>query len=315
MKKDSKIYIAGHQGMVGSSIYRLLKAKGYSNIVVRTSKELDLRNQTKVQDFFAQEQPEYVFLAAAKVGGILANSSYPAEFLYDNVMIEFNVMHAAYLYKVKKLLFLGSSCIYPKFASQPMKESELLSGYLEETNQSYALAKIAGIQFCNDYRKQYGVDFISIMPTNLYGYGDNFDSKSSHVLPALIDRFHQAKVNNEKEVLVWGSGLPLREFLFVDDLAEASLYMMEHYSDLGHVNIGSGQEISIKELANTISKVVGYQGKILFDSSKPDGTPRKLLDTSLANSLGWKSKTSLLDGIQMTYQWYLDSLNELRRIR
>jgi GDP-L-fucose synthase len=230
-------------------------------------------------------------------------------------MIEANVIHTAYKYNVKKLIFLGSSCIYPKFANQPMKESELLSGYLEETNQAYALAKIIGIQFCNDYRKQYGVDFISLMPTNLYGYGDNFDPKSSHVLPALMDRFYQAKLNGDKEVVVWGTGNPLREFLFVDDLADAALYMMKHYSDSGHINIGSGQEISIKELAYAISQVVDYQGDIVFDSTKPDGTPKKLLDTTKANSLGWKAQTILLDGIQKTYDWYLDNLSGLRRFR
>jgi GDP-L-fucose synthase len=315
MNKDAKIYIAGHQGMVGSSIHRLLLSEGYNNIVIRSSKELDLRVQTDVSRFFEQEKPEYVFLAAAKVGGILANATYPATFLYDNVMIEFNVMQAAYENKVKKLLFLGSSCIYPKFATQPLKESELLSGYLEETNQSYALAKIVGIQFCNDYRKQYGVDFISLMPTNLYGQHDNFDAKSSHVLPALIDRFHHAKEHGDEEVVVWGTGSPLREFLFVDDLASASLFMMKHYSESGHINIGSGEEVSIKELAKLISKVVGYEGAIVFDHTKPDGTPRKLLDVSKATTLGWTASTSLKTGIEKTYEWYLNHGSQLRRVQ
>ena len=314
MEKNAKIYIAGHQGMVGSSIHRSLLSEGYNNIVVRSSKELDLRIQSDVKRFFEQEKPVYVFLAAAKVGGILANATYPASFLYDNVMIEFNVMQAAFENKVKKLLFLGSSCIYPKFANQPLKESELLNGYLEETNQSYALAKIIGIQFCNDYRKQYGADFISLMPTNLYGLHDNFDATSSHVLPALIDRFHHAKVRGDKEVVVWGTGSPLREFLFVDDLANASLFMMKHYSESGHINIGSGEEVSIKELAEFISNAVGYEGKIVFDHTKPDGTPRKLLDVSKASSLGWNASTSLEKGIQQTYEWYLTHLSEVRRI-
>jgi GDP-L-fucose synthase len=315
MNKDAKIYIAGHQGMVGSSIHRLLLSEGYNNIVIRSSKELDLRVQTDVSRFFEQEKPEYVFLAAAKVGGILANATYPATFLYDNVMIEFNVMQAAYENKVKKLLFLGSSCIYPKFANQPLKESELLSGYLEETNQSYALAKIVGIQFCNDYRKQYGVDFISLMPTNLYGQHDNFDAKSSHVLPALIDRFHHAKEHGDEEVVVWGTGSPLREFLFVDDLASASLFVMKHYSESGHINIGSGEEVSIKELAELISKVIGYEGAIVFDHTKPDGTPRKLLDVSKATALGWTASTSLKTGIEKTYEWYLNHGSQLRRVQ
>jgi GDP-L-fucose synthase len=315
MNKDAKIYIAGHQGMVGSSIHRLLLSEGYNNIVIRSSKELDLRVQTDVSRFFEQEKPEYVFLAAAKVGGILANATYPATFLYDNVMIEFNVMQAVYENKVKKLLFLGSSCIYPKFANQPLKESELLSGYLEDTNQSYALAKIVGIQFCNDYRKQYGVDFISLMPTNLFGQHDNFDAKSSHVLPALIDRFHHAKEHGDEEVVVWGTGSPLREFLFVDDLASASLFMMKHYSESGHINIGSGEEVSIKELAKLISKVVGYEGTIVFDHTKPDGTPRKLLDVSKATTLGWTASTSLKTGIEKTYEWYLNHGSQLRRVQ
>jgi GDP-L-fucose synthase len=313
MHQQSKIYIAGHNGMVGSSIHRLLLSLGYTNVITRSSKELDLRNQASVDRFFESESPEYVFLAAAKVGGILANSSFPAEFIYDNLMIETNVIHSAYKHQVKKLLFLGSSCIYPKHADQPMKEEALLSGYLEPTNQAYAISKIAGIQLCNDYRKQYGVDFISLMPTNLYGYGDNFSSKSSHVLPALIDRIHQAKTNNDKSVLVWGSGSPLREFLFVDDLAEASLFMMKHYSEIGHINIGSGEECSIKELALMISKIVGFEGSIEFDRTKPDGTPRKLLDVQKATKLGWTASVRLEEGIQRTYNWYLAHQDELRK--
>lgn len=313
MKQNSKIYVAGHNGMVGSSIHRLLLSLGYSNVVTRTSKELDLRNQADVNEFFVMEKPEYVFLAAAKVGGILANSTYPAEFLYDNLMIETNIIHSAYLQGVKKLLFLGSSCIYPKFASQPIKEEALLSGYLEQTNQAYAISKIAGIQLCNDYRKQYGVDFISLMPSNLYGYGDNFTANTSHVLPALIDRIHHAKLKHDKSVVVWGTGTPLREFLFVDDLAQASLFMMENYSQTGHVNIGSGEECSIKDLALMISKVIGFNGTIEFDTSKPDGTPRKLLDVKKAKALGWNSSIKLEEGIEKTYQWYLTHQNDLRK--
>lgn len=313
MELNSKIYIAGHNGMVGSSIHRLLLSLGYVNIITRTSSELDLRIQSAVNEFFIKEKPEYVFLAAAKVGGILANSTLSAEFIYDNLMIELNIIHSSYVHRVKKLLFLGSSCIYPKHADQPMKEEALLSGYLEPTNQAYAISKIAGIQLCNDYRKQYGVDFISLMPTNLYGYGDNFSSNTSHVLPALIDRFHHAKLNNEKSVVVWGTGSPLREFLFVDDLAEASLFMMKHYSQSGHVNIGSGEECSIKDLAIMVSDIVGYKGTIEFDSSKPDGTPRKLLDVQKATNLGWTSSMKLDDGILKTYQWYLNHLDQLRK--
>jgi GDP-L-fucose synthase len=312
MKKNSKIYIAGHQGMVGSSIFRLLQSKGYKNIIVKTSKELDLRDQAMVYNFFMLEKPEYVFLAAAKVGGIIANSSYPANFLYDNVLIEFNVMHSAYLSNVKKLLFLGSSCIYPKLAAQPIKETELLNGYLEETNQSYALAKIVGIQFCNDYRMQYGCDFISLMPTNTYGYGDNFNADSSHVIPALISKFFNAKLNREPSLNVMGTGNPLREFMFVDDLASAALFMMKKYSDCGHINIGSGEEVSIKTLAEMIAQIVGFKGEIRFDGSKPDGTPRKLLDLSKALSMGWNPETMLYEGLKKTYDWYLKNLEELR---
>jgi len=310
MQKNAKVYVAGHHGMVGSSIVRLLKKEGYTNIVTRTSAELDLREQQAVNSFFQQEKPEYVFLAAAKVGGILANSTYPAEFLYDNLMIEANVIHFAYVYKVKKLLFLGSSCIYPKMANQPIKEEELLNGFLEPTNQPYALAKIMGIQMCNDYRKQYGVDFISLMPSNLYGYNDNFDPLTSHVLAALIQRFHEAKANKYGEVLVWGSGEPYREFLFVDDLADAALYMMKHFSEEGHVNIGTGQDISIRNLAKLISEIIGFDGVIEFDKTKPDGTPKKLLDVAKASDLGWNYLVGLEQGIRLTYQWYLTSLDK-----
>lgn len=312
MKKDAKIYVAGHQGMVGSSIHRLLLSEGYQNIIVQPSNALDLRQQSDVRAFFSQEKPDYVFLAAAKVGGILANATFPADFLYDNVMIEFNVMQAAYDNKVEKLLFLGSSCAYPKWAAQPLTESDLLGGYLEETNEAYALAKIVGIQFCNAYRMQYGVDFISLMPTNLYGYQDNFEAESAHVLPALIDRFHQAKERGDQVVVIWGSGRPLREFLFVDDLAHAALHMMKHYSARGHVNIGSGREISIKNLAFMIAKIVGFEGSITFDNSKPDGTPRKLLDVTQAAYLGWRASTSLEAGIQKTYEWYVSNVYNMK---
>lgn len=313
MELNSKIYIAGHNGMVGSSIQRLLLSLGYSNIVTRTSNELDLRNQSAVNEFFNSEKPEYVFLAAAKVGGILANSYYPAAHIYDNLMIESNVIHASHKNNVKKLLFLGSSCIYPKHAKQPLKETYLLNGYLGSEHQSYAIAKIAGIQLCNDYRKQYNSDFISLMPCNLYGFGDNFSNNISHVFPALIDRIHHAKVNNDKSVVVWGTGTPLREFLFVDDLAEASLFMMINYSATGHVNIGSGEECSIRELAILISKIIGFEGLIEFDRSKPDGTPRKLLDVQKATNLGWTASVSLEEGIKRTYEWYLLHQEKLRK--
>ena len=306
MKPTSKIYVAGHNGMVGSAIVRQLDKLGFKNLILKSSKELDLRNQKDVEEFFHLERPEYVFLAAAKVGGILANSQYPALFLHDNLVIQSNVIDSSHKYGVKKLLFLGSSCIYPKYAEQPITEDQLLSGYLEPTNQPYAIAKITGIEYCNTYRRQYGDDFISIMPTNLYGMNDNFDINGSHVLPALIRRFHEATENNLSEVVVWGSGNPKREFLYVDDLAEASIHMMENYSDVGHVNIGTGQDVSVRELAEMISEVVGFQGNIVFDRSKPDGTPRKLLNVAKATGLGWSYKTALLDGINKTYQWYLD---------
>ena len=307
MEKGSKIYLAGHRGLVGSALKRNLESKGYSNLIFRTHKELDLTDQRAVNEFFAQEKPEYVFLAAAKVGGILANSSYPAEFIYENLMIEANIIHAAYNNCVKKLLFLGSSCIYPKLAPQPLKEEYLLSGSLEETNEAYAIAKITGIRLCKHYNQQYGTNFISVMPTNLYGPNDNFDLETSHVMPALIRKFHEAKVNNEPEVVVWGTGKPLREFMHVDDMADACAYLMENfdYSEIGEfVNIGVGKDITIRELAELIKGVVGFGGEIRYNTSKPDGTPQKLLDVTRLNGLGWKAKISLKDGIRKTYEWY-----------
>ncbi len=304
MKLDSKIYIAGHRGMVGSAIVRELQLRGFSNLVFKTSQELDLRNQSSVDNFFTQNKPEYVFLAAAKVGGILANNTYPAEFIYDNLMIEANIIHASFLNKVSKLLFLGSSCIYPKFAQQPISEKELLNGYLEPTNEAYAIAKIAGIELCKFYRKQYGCDFISAMPTNLYGINDNFDLNGSHVLPALIRKFHEAKINNSPSVVMWGTGNPKREFLYVDDLAQACFHLMENYSSDEHINVGSGEDIAIKELALIIKKVVGYKGEIVHDLTKPDGTPRKLLDVTKLNKSGWRAKTTLKEGIEKVYKWY-----------
>ena len=301
MDKSAKIYIAGHRGMVGSAIRRKLQEEGFQNLVVRTSKELDLRNQLAVATFFEQEKPAYVFLAAAKVGGILANNTYRGTFIYDNLMIQTNVIHQAYLNKVTKLLFLGSSCIYPKFAAQPLKETALLTGVLEPTNEPYAIAKIAGIKLCDAYRTQYACNFISAMPTNLYGPNDNYDLKNSHVLPALIRKFHEAKVNNLPEVIIWGTGKPMREFLHVDDLANACFFLMQNYSKAGLVNIGTGKDIAIIELANLIKKVVGYRGNIVHDLSKPDGTPRKLMDVEKLNAIGWQAKIELLEGIQMVY--------------
>jgi len=305
MEKKSKIFVAGHRGLVGSAIVRKLQQEGYNNLILRTREELDLTNFNAVSEFFKKEKPEYVFLAAAKVGGILANSIKKAEFIYENLQIQNNVIHNAYLNNVKKLLFLGSSCIYPKMCPQPIKEEYLLSGYLEPTNDAYAIAKIAGLIMCRSYNEQYGANFISAMPTNLYGYNDNFDLNSSHVLPALIRKFHEAKVENKKEVIVWGTGSPLREFLFVDDLADALLFLMNNYNENIHINVGTGEDISIKDLAFLIKEVVGFNGQITFDTSKPDGTPRKLLDVSRINKLGWKAKTSLKDGIKLTYEWYL----------
>ena len=300
MEQTAKIYIAGHRGMVGSGLERKLRKEGYNNIVTRTSTELDLRNQQAVYDFFEKEKPEYVILAAAKVGGIHANNTYRAEFIYDNLMIEANIIHAAYLNKVTKLLFLGSSCIYPKMASQPLKEEYLLSGFLESTNQPYAIAKIAGIEMCDSYRSQYGCNFISAMPTNLYGTNDNYHPENAHVLPALIRRIVLAKMNNEPNVTVWGTGTPRREFLHVDDLAEACYFLLQNYNEQGIVNIGCGKDVSIKELAEMIVVEVGYQGQIVFDTTKPDGTPRKLMDTSKINELGWQPMINLVNGIKRT---------------
>ena len=304
MKKDSKIYVAGHRGMVGSAICRALEKQGFENLIYRRSSELDLMDQQAVQAFFRKEQPEYVFLAAAKVGGIMANNTFRAEFLYNNLMIEANVIHAAHLAGVKKLLFLGSSCIYPKLAPQPLTEESLLSGYLEPTNEPYAIAKIAGIKLCEAYRDQYGANFISAMPTNLYGPNDNYDLKGSHVLPALIRRFHEAKINGNSQVELWGTGTPLREFLYVDDLAEACIFLMQEYNDSGFLNIGTGSDISIRDLAELIKNIVGYTGEYVFDTSKPDGTPRKLMDVSKINNLGWKATTSLEEGIEKVYREY-----------
>ncbi len=302
MNKNSKIYVAGSRGMVGSAIVRNLEAKGYNNLVLRTSKELDLRNQAEVNDFFSTEEVEYVFLAAAKVGGIHANNSYRAEFLYDNLMIEANVIHAAHLFGVKKLLLLGSSCIYPKFAEQPIKESSLLTGALEHTNEPYAIAKIAGIKLCETYRDQYGDDFISAMPTNLYGPNDNYDLNNSHVLPALLRKFHSAKQSGEDAVEIWGSGTPMREFLHVDDLAEACHFLMLNYDSQETINVGSGKDLTIRELAETIKEIVGFEGELKFDTSKPDGTPRKLMDSGRINELGWNPNIGLSEGIKGIYQ-------------
>lgn len=306
MQLQDKIYIAGHRGMVGSAIKRRLEAAGFSNFVTRTSDQLDLRNQQAVAGFFATEKPDHVFLAAAKVGGIMANNTYRAEFLYENLMIQNNVIHHAYLNNVKKLLFLGSSCIYPKMAPQPLKEEYLLTGLLEPTNEPYAIAKIAGIKLCDAYRAQYGCNFISVMPTNLYGPNDNYDLKNSHVLPALIRKFHEAKVNGTPEVVVWGTGTPLREFLHADDMADACFYLMQHYNEEGLVNIGVGEDISIKDLALMIKDIVGYEGTLTFDKTKPDGTPRKLMDVSKLHAAGWKARIGLHEGITNVYK---DALN------
>ncbi len=307
MEKNAKIYVAGHRGMVGSAIVRELQKKGYTNIITRTSKELDLRRQEQVEAFFEAEQPEYVFLAAAKVGGIMANSKHPADFMYDNMILEMNVIHSAYENKVKKLMFLGSSCIYPRMAPQPMPESCLLTSALEQTNEAYALAKISGLKYCEYLNKQYGTDYISVMPTNLYGPNDNYHPEHSHVLPALIRRFHEAKENKLEEVVIWGTGTPLREFLYVDDLAEACVYLINNYSGSETVNLGTGKEVTIKELAEIVKDVVGYEGKLTFDTTKPDGTPRKLLDVSKLEELGWKYHTELKDGIKLAYEDFLHS--------
>lgn len=308
MNLNSKIYVAGHTGLVGSAIIRTLNANGFNNIITADFNQLDLRRQLDVEAFFSQNKPEYLFLSAAKVGGIQANNTYPAEFLYDNLMIEANIIHSAYLHGVKKLLFLGSSCIYPKFATQPIKEEYLLTNTLEPTNEAYAIAKITGIELCKFYRRQYGVNFISAMPTNLYGINDNFDLQNSHVLPALIRKFHEAKINKVPEVVMWGTGSPLREFLFVDDLADALLHLMLNYNDESHINIGTGEDISIAELSHLVKETIGYEGNIVNDLSKPDGTPRKLLDVSLLKQSGWSYKTSLKEGISMVYQWYLKKI-------
>ena len=301
MELNSKIYIAGHRGMVGSAIMRNLQSKGYKNIITRTSKELDLRNSQAVSDFFATEKPDYVFLAAAKVGGIQANNIYRADFIYENLMIQNNVIHNAYVNEVKKLMFLGSSCIYPKMAPQPLKEEYLLTGLLEETNEPYAIAKIAGIKMCESYKRQYGCNFISVMPTNMYGPNDNYNLNNSHVLPALIRKFHDAKENNLPSVEMWGTGTPMREFLHADDLGDACVFLMNTYDGEQFVNIGSGTDLTIKDLALLIKDIVGYKGEIVHDLSKPDGTPRKLMDVSYLHSLGWKHKIELPEGIKQVY--------------
>lgn len=311
MNPQSRIYIAGHRGMVGSAIYRNLQSRDYHNLITRTHSELDLTNQQAVNKFFETERPEYVFLAAAKVGGILANSTYPAEFIYENLMIEANVIHAAYTHSVKKLLFLGSSCIYPKLAPQPLKEEYLLTGELEVTNEAYAVAKIAGIRLCKHYNEQYGTNFISVMPTNLYGPNDNYDLETSHVMPALIRKFHEAKVNDAPQVVVWGTGTPRREFLHVDDMADACVYLLENFdaADIGEfVNIGVGEDLTIRDLAELIKDIIGYEGRIMYDTSKPDGTPQKLLDVTKLHNFGWQAKISLRDGIKQAYNWYTDHL-------
>ena len=313
MEKKAKVYIAGHRGMVGSAIMRALRQQGYTNLLLRTSKELDLRRQEAVEDFFAKEKPDYVFLAAAKVGGIMANSEHPADFMYDNMILEMNVLHAAFTNQVKKLMFLGSSCIYPRLAPQPMPESCLLTSSLEQTNEAYALAKISGLKYCEYLNRQYGTDYISVMPTNLYGPNDNYHPLHSHVLPALIRRFHEAKLAGAPEVMIWGTGKPLREFLYVDDLADACVYLMNTYSGNETVNLGTGKELTIGELAGLVKKVVGYEGRITYDTSKPDGTPRKLLDVSKLTKLGWHYKTELEDGIRLTYEDFLT--NDMRAER
>lgn len=307
MEFNSRIYVAGHRGMVGSAIVRNLKSKGFVYIITRTSKELDLRNQAAVNSFFAQEKPDYVFLAAAKVGGIHANNTFRADFLYDNLMIQANIIHAAATEKVNKLMFLGSSCIYPKMAPQPLKEEYLLTGSLEQTNEPYAIAKIAGIKLCEYYRSQYGCNFISVMPTNLYGVGDNYDLNNSHVLPALIRKMHEAKINNANEVVVWGTGTPKREFLYADDLAEACTYLMDNYNEKELINIGTGEDLSIKQLAILVKEIINFKGPLVFDETKPDGTPRKLMDVSKVHSRGWKHNIELKEGIQMAYQDFLQN--------
>ena len=312
MEKDSKIYIAGHRGMVGSAIHRKLQEKGFHNFILRTSKELDLRNQQAVSSFFQNEKPEYVFLAAAKVGGIVANNTYRADFLFENLAIQNNVIHSAYETGVRKLMFLGSSCIYPKLAPQPLKEDYLLSGFLEETNEPYAIAKIAGIKLCEAYRSQYGCDFISVMPTNLYGPNDNYDLQKSHVLPAMIRKFHEAKLGNNESVTLWGTGSPMREFLHADDLAEACTYLMENYSEAQFINVGTGKDVTIKALAEMVKEIVGFEGNLMWDTTKPDGTPRKLMDVSRLHAQGWKHTIELKEGITLAYQDFLEHHETLR---
>ncbi|RXK48161.1 GDP-L-fucose synthase [Aquirufa rosea] len=309
MEKEAKIYVAGHRGMVGSSLVRELKLQGFNNLVLRTSSELDLRNQAAVHAFFEQEKPDYVFLAAAKVGGIVANNTYRADFLYENLAIQNHVIHASYLQNVKKLMFLGSSCIYPKLAPQPLKESYLLSGYLEPTNEPYAIAKIAGIKMCEAYRAQYGCQFISVMPTNLYGINDNYDLENSHVLPAMIRKFHEAKLRGDESITLWGTGSPKREFLYADDLAKACLFLMQNYDQSEFINIGTGEDVTILELAEIVKKVIGFNGSINWDTSRPDGTPRKLMDVSKLHGLGWKHQVNLEEGIQLAYQDFLQNPN------
>jgi len=316
MDLNDKIYIAGHRGLVGSAIVRQLESRGFANLLMRTHKELDLTNQAQVQDFFKQENPDYVILAAAKVGGIYANNTYPADFIYQNMMIEANVINSAYENKVKRLLFLGSTCIYPKAVEQPMREDALLTDVLEPTNEPYALAKIAGIKLCESYNRQYGTDFRSVMPTNLYGVNDNFHPENSHVIPALMRRFHEAKVNNDAEVVVWGTGNAMREFLYVDDMAEASLFVLEldgetyqanTKSMLSHINVGTGKDVTIREMAETMKEVVGFKGDLSFDTTKPDGAPRKLIDVSRLSNMGWNYSVNLKDGLSKTYKWYLNN--------
>lgn len=306
MNKNDRIYIAGHRGMVGSAVWRKLEKAGYTNLIGRSSKELDLTNQQAVADFFANEKPDYVFLAAAKVGGIVANNTYRAQFIYENLMIQNNVIHQSYVNGVKKLMFFGSSCIYPKLAPQPLKEDYLLSGLLEPTNEPYAIAKISGIKMCEAYRDQYGCNFVSVMPTNLFGYNDNYHPENSHVVPALIRKFHEAKISGKQEVVIWGTGAPLREFLFVDDLADAAYMLMQSYNEKGFVNIGYGEDISIKELAELIKEISGYSGSLVFDTSKPDGTPRKLMDVNRLKAQGWSPKISLREGLKLAYDDFVN---------
>ena len=308
MERKSKVFVAGHRGMVGSAIMRKLRQEGFDNVIVKSSGELDLRNQQAVMDFFEKERPEYVFIAAAKVGGILANNSLRAEFIYDNIQIAANIIHAAWVYKVTKLLYLGSSCIYPKFAPQPLKEESLLTGFLEPTNEPYAIAKIAGIKLCEAYRDQYGCNFIAAMPTNLYGQGDSYHPQYSHVLPAMLRKFHEAKVNNASFVEIWGTGKPFREFMYVDDLADACYFLMQSYNDRLFMNVGTGEELTIADLARTVKRITGFEGELKFDDSKPDGTPRKLMDSSRLHQLGWKHKISLEEGIKKAYKFFLEEV-------